>query len=728
MRSLIFKVDLGTLSGFDPEPNGQYKFIVRFENSGGGNLIHPRLSDSHVIETVPYSGTIFNLSIPNTLLDSDELIDIKASIYRKSLSDCCVENVTITIPDISSSQTGECSYSFVPTNFSTLINNNGVYSETHVGDYEQGGVTYRQVGGRTYRAFYWINDIPWGDVIGGKTYPKSFKNVPIKNGLVVSLKKVYHATTFQGNYSSTPGVQTFEDLRDRMWESSWGNDQADINAIYKTSVQTFVTCGGDDLNEGDIPLKKNPQWLRADTILPQYYNNPAENTPDKPFTIHYWPLEVGQTPSNTSLVQQNLRKMKEAAVTHLWYVPYVTMTGSDESVEGMRVSHMLGTQGFGSQFPGITHGQQLTQSQAIQLANSIDLSDYMVITTEYSEGSFPQFEQVRAWVDQRLNERINTEINPSTESPYVGIQILSDYGYGSKRIGFSRKGNPADTPMSSYYINMVGDESTIQSNIEQVAGSPWSMLKGYHDYEANFRGSVVSSYYSHEITLRDGIGQYITEIPFNAIVFYNYMTNGQPFGFVTWDAQQSNTSSIDIHQKNGGTTVFDGEFQFPQTTAELLKILHFFGLLLFDSVYQWGGLHLEYRPDAGWKEFSVATDAGNVGVRWYSDLVSKLNSGDGVVRVADYKVNGVDVTFSTSERRISNRTDKFAGNTYFNQCAEEKRGMMLVIDDGGSNPSFIWINPYKGPHETENVIAKYNGNEYNLGECPGMTLCVTDND
>lgn len=103
------------------------------------------------------------------------------------------------------------------------------YSDTYSEDYISGGLRKRDVNGRTYTAFYWINESPYANPNGT---PKNFINVPLPDNCYISIRKVYA----QSNW-----VTTHQEIFDKGSEAWYLNSGSDENKTYKTIIKHIIT-------------------------------------------------------------------------------------------------------------------------------------------------------------------------------------------------------------------------------------------------------------------------------------------------------------------------------------------------------------------------------------------------------------------------------------------------------------------------------------------------------
>lgn len=663
-----------------------------------------------------------NFYVDTTPFDIDQPGEYKMKVTAKmNNTELSSKETTFTLYSVN---TNPLRFTVAPKNLFNLTNSGGLYTDSTSGDYDSGGQTFRNYNMRTYRAFYWVNEIPLMDVDGK---PISFKNVPLVNGLTVNVRKVYVATAWAGAHTGESPIVTFEDFKAQGGKTWYEWEGADIDGTYRTVSLNFTTAGGANLVGGVVSFKQNPGWLDAGKLVPQYYFNPTPVLPDKPVGVQCFPREADIV--TRAGKERSFQKLFAAGVTHIWYMNYqslVLQPDNNPAVElhGINYAQMLGTQGLGVMF-GLGQWQQLTRSQARQWADTIQLKEGIVITDEFAEGSFPQYGESPIWFYERLNERI-------IAGGFIKIQLLGEYGVGSIKLPFAKTHTDTTSePDDPLFLALTGNKAAQLAAITPDLGSSFQVWKDTLLYHSTIKGHNVSGYYSLP-TSGYGleIGKYIVNYLFNAIVQNNGVQ--MAMGVFTWVGMQSNYVMADVPQRDSGTIMPAGSrngdvvYHFPDTPAELMKFLSWFSLTFFDSVYTWdgyGNLNAHDERD-GWYSSSLGIDCYMLGTRWYSESIAALTETGRIISALDYIVDGVHVNSSTVERRISTAEVQWPNNTYFNERAANQQGFLMVIPS--AQPIFIWMNPYKSPSELETVVAKYNGNEYNLGQQPGMTLRVSN--
>ncbi len=587
------------------------------------------------------------------------------------------------------------SYTVTPKQFFNLINQNGMYSDQTPGDYSENGQTYRNENGRKYRAFYWINEMPYQSNAGT---PLRFENVALPAGHLLTIRKVYVDAAWK---------PTFSAVLQSGWETWYQNPQADPDRIWKTVMLSFTSVGGNEPVSGKVTLKKNPSWLNAGKLVPQYFFNPAPVLPDKPVGIQCFPSYPGNP-------EKTFATLKAAGITHVWDMAMHAQgffdnawrpTGKNPS--GITRALMLGTQGLGEMFPGLKpYGGQLTHKQAEQWADRQQLFDGAIITDEFAEGTYPQFDQSREWFYSRLSQRIKT-------GGFKNVQLVGEYGYASQKMGIPQN------PLSAYARSLL--QPAFINNLESVPGSGDTKFKHYVQAAGQYRGNCIGGYYA----ITENPTHWIYNFAYNTIQ-YN-ATPDKPRLLFTWAGMQSNGTMIDTPQREAGTRRPDGSIStnFPDTPPEIMKIMGFFGLLFYDSVYMWDAYGTPSPTNENaWTSCGISQDAWIVGTRWYSELIPALKEAGNNLLVADYRTEKGAFVSKTPERKIPARGKPVFGNIYFNETKAAQRGMAIVIPS--TKPRFIYINPSLPVWQKERVSINYDGKLYDLGEIPGMTLAVSD--
>lgn len=599
-----------------------------------------------------------------------------------------------TVPPDPVNKTGLKAFTVAPKQYIALSVVDSEYSDNTPGDYTENGQTFRNENGRKYLAFYWINEHPYR--MPDDT-PKPFKKVKLPPGQVISIRKVYVDSRWQNTYLG---------YKVNSYETWYQNPEADTERIFKNAVAAITTVNV-DAAPGTIKLKLNPFWMNASKLVPQYFFNPADAPQTKPVAIQSYPTYTGEP-------ERTYATLKASGVTHVWDMSMHTMgffndswkpTGLNPS--GITRALMLGTQGLGSMFPGLApYKGQLNQQQAEQWADVQQLFDNAIITDEFAEGTYPQFDQSREWFYARMFKRIK-------DGGYKNVQLVGEYGYGSQKLGLPKP------PLSTYARNMW--TPAFPGNLETVAGSSDTKFKNYALHAGKYRGNCVGGYYA----ISEDVTSWVLEFPYNSIQ-YN-ATPDKPRLLFTWAGMQSNVNMADTPQKDSGTMHPDGSvsYHFPDTPPEIMKVMGFFGLLFFDSVYLWDAYGLPSALDENqWISCGISQDAWILGTRWFAELEPFIREADDELLVADFSVDSKDVKFSTAERRIPRMGRPMFNNTYFNEVREKQSGIAIVIPS--STPKIIYINPHLPTTESERVVVKFEGKSYDLGVIPGTTLAVTE--
>lgn len=119
-------------------------------------------------------------------------------------------------------------FTYTHKNFFTLVKNGNSYSEEYAGDRTEAGQKRIDANGRTYTAWYWINEVP---LQNENNQPIMFENIVLPVGLVVSIRKAYIQTDW---------VSTFDAFRTNIYDSMYNVGQ-DENLVYKTCIFTVTT-------------------------------------------------------------------------------------------------------------------------------------------------------------------------------------------------------------------------------------------------------------------------------------------------------------------------------------------------------------------------------------------------------------------------------------------------------------------------------------------------------
>lgn len=619
-------------------------------------------------------------------------------------------------------------FSVTPKNLFKLKNTSGVYEDVTPGDYiGTDGARYRKENGIIYRSLYWISELPL--LKDGK--PTDFGKQKLPNGILAAVRKEYAAvdwTEFANNRIPANNPLLGKSMpwrgavsQDAFLTSGWDiwlhngeNKDAKSEYLFRTVVANFTTNGGRDLKTGEgFVRQQNSSYLDAGNLVPQFVFNPAKNRSDKPVVIQCYPTL--DSPYET------VKALYDGGVTHVWwqnlhgaggiYVNGQQAVGADKYpiTPGFNWS----SNEFKQRFPRLNFGDQLTDEECLEFANSIYIGNNFVLTDEWSEGSFPQMSDRRNIIYRRVGERVK-------ESGLTGVELLGDYGYGSKNLNFLNS-SVGRFPMNKYYIDLLGVDG--KQKLEQVGGSGHTTVKNdyWENGQSNFRGTVVGAYYA--ITFQSA--DLIPSMTYEAMLFNN-MFPDQPKQRFTTPIMQSNAHGADVPYKNDGTIKADGTEnlgQYPEAPAELLKINSFNSLLYFNSAYLWDAYGTKPAKDKNlWYDSSIMTDAWIEGTRWYANLVPYLNQANREMILTDYKVNGKKFTSKTTERRISNSGKTYFNNIYINEVVDQKVGYLTRIP--ANKNVFIYCNSYKLPSEIEEVTAVVDGKEYYLGEVAGSTLNV----
>lgn len=619
-------------------------------------------------------------------------------------------------------------FSVTPKNLFKLKNTAGVYEDVTPGDYlGSDGARYRKENGIIYRALYWISELP----LLKDSKPTDFGKQTIPNGVLGYVRKEYAAvdwTEFASNRIPENNPLLGKSMpwrgavsQDAFLTSGWDiwlhnkeNAEAKSEYLFRTVTANFTTNGGRDLKTGEgFVRQQNSSYLDAGNLVPQFIYNPAKNRSDKPVVIQCYPTL--DSPYET------VKALYDGGVTHVWwqnlhgaggiYVNGQQAVGADKYpiTPGFNWS----SNEFANRFPRLKFGDQLTDAEAIEFANGIYLGNNFVLTDEWSEGGMPQGSDRRNIIYKRVGERVK-------ESGLTGVQLLGDYGYGSKNLNFLNSSVGRD-PMNKYYIDLLGPNG--KQKLEQVGGSGHTTVKNdyWENGQSNFRGTVVGAYYAITFQSPDLIPSMVYE----AMLFNNMFPN-QPKQRFTTPIMQSNAHGADVPYKNDGTIKADGTEnlgQYPEAPAELLKINAFNSLLFYNSAYLWDAYGTKPAKDKNaWYDSSIMADAWIEGTRWYANLVPYLNQANREMILTDYTVNGKKFTSNTTERRISNSGKTYFNNTYINEAVAKKVGYLIRIP--ASKNAFIYCNSYKLPTEIEEVTANVDGKDYYLGEVAGSTLNV----
>ncbi len=434
-------------------------------------------------------------------------------------------------------------------------------------------------------------------------------------------------------------------------------------------------------------MKKNPPWLNAASLVPQYWKYPVESLPDKPVCMQCIVTEATEL------------QLKSAGVTHLWE----NMAISQQKMD-IRICQNYSTILFGKADP--------TEDEVRSVARRLQIYDDFVVTDEFGEGSFPQIDQIQtsAWFYDELKKR-------AVESGKK-VHLFGEYGSQAVQCytNFRHQWGDVRRPMDPYFLEILGPD--IGGRLDGSA----KFLRNYLNGDLRkIRGRCLCYYYAYEAL----DGDWVTSIPLNAM--YNYNGADTECLLFLWGKSQSNGAMIDVPQRDSGTIHPDGQVttDYPIVNPELMKILGFFGMLFCDAVYLWDdfGTGPDDQNSPVWLSPKAGTDAFMVGVQWYAQLVPVLNEAGREIVCCDYTSNGVRVAYKGNERRVSRRGKPYFYNSYFNEVAASLRGMAFVIP--GTSPAFVYLNCYLGPWQSEEVVIHYEGKDYSLGCIPGTFLYVS---
>jgi hypothetical protein len=563
----------------------------------------------------------------------------------------------------------------------------GKYSDVTPGDYIENGQRYRDANGRKYLAFFFINDIPFKNP---DDTPRDFSQVELRNGLMISVRKVYAQASWVG---------TFKDLIAKQNEAWYENKGSDEHLTFKTAFQYFITSGGQDLRTGELTRFQNPDWLDPTRTTPQFWKHNAAVEPNKAVILQNFTM-VGNA-------QQTSDRLRASGVTHLWENTYIT-SGLANVVNPLKVAQNYSTAPFQSHNP--------SREKVYEVADSKGLYDEMWVTDEFGEGDFGQWgNNTSLWFYQRLNERAKREGKK--------VHFVGEYGSQAVSTYQSFREDDKRDPTSDYFLSLL--QPDIVRNLVERAGNPGTVLKHYAQSRGAYMGRVAGGYYSTEQMAKNGpdvgVGDWVVAMPWVASLHYNAVPD-MPTMFFTWPKMQSNYLMIDVPQRDPGTVRPDGTvaYDFPIAPIELQKVHGFLSCLLYDALYVWDGWG--YKPDND-NEYSspgIGMDAIMVGVQQYTRIQEQAAQAD--VYACDYSANGNSFTSLAIERRVPKRGQPRYGNRYFNDVADAQCGMALCIP--GHKKVFVYINPYASPVEIENVSITYDGVSYDFGEVPGMTLAV----
>lgn len=592
----------------------------------------------------------------------------------------------------------------------TIKNVNGVYSDIEPGETVTNGVRYRTENGRTYKVLYWINELPWA---GAGDTPKDLGEIAIPNGLLVSIRKVYADVTWVGSNTFASFISHGWDF----WMHGGENPNADFGLVLATVMTNFTTNGGTNLDTGNAIRHQNPAWLVANQPVPQFFLNASPYTRSpKAVCIQCVPI--------VDDVQETINRLANGGVTHIFWQNihgagmYDYATGYPKpglDMKGILPCFNLASQDIFNAVKAatgvsLTQGQQVTRDQARIAADACPLRAGAVYTDEFSEGSYPQFEQQREWYYERVKERVAE----------MGISVIfaGDYGYGSQNI---RIDNPAD---STYMKSLL--TSNVVANLEVVDGSNHYKYKQYVQYYAQNRDTVMGAYYA--ITVQP-LYRRQNGLPIEAIVSINAtntLSGGRKKVRFCTPIMQSNGNGTDVPQKDSGTIMPNGSinYDYPAAPAEMMRQDGFFNKLFYDASYIWDAWGVRNANDVNnFYGMNMCYDAFIEGGRLYDRIYPYLVEAGMDMYASDYTSNGTAFTSSATERRISRVGTSYFNNDYFNQALDAGKGMAITIR--GSKKVFIYLNCDLHVTEKERVVITDNGTQYDIGDVAGNTLCVS---
>lgn len=598
--------------------------------------------------------------------------------------------VIITNP---SQQTAIPGFTQTPKVFSKIVNNSGSYSDNTDGDYEENGVTFRNANGRKYRALYWLNERPLVKLDGT---PKSFKNIILKNGLIVTMRKEYADVTWVGSNSHVAFKNSGWDI----WLH--GNPPENPNAkdywLLATVLTDITTNGGANLVNGQLIRKVNPTWLSASTYAPQFFSNPAEFKTSKPVALQAFPV--------TDNAADTLKKLADAGINHLWWENFASIGGfENENVgidrRGIKVAYNNNSIQFHNANPDKPIGVQANRDQARHTADMLTLRNGDLITNEFSEGSDPQLEQSREWYAERINERI-------IAGGLTDVINADDYGYGSQNFSLLGK-----DPLGAYALSL--NTPDVVANLENVGGSNNTKFKQYAQGAYNYRDTILGRYYA--ISFLDT--QRTANSFLEAMVTINATPNRSK-GYFCASLMQSNGHGADVPYKDSGTILADGSISkdYPNVPAEMMKTDAFYSLLLHQFYYYWASFGRK-NISSTWSNCNIGLDAAVVGTRWFGEIESRLNQA-GEIHTCDFVSNGAAFNSTTTNRRIARKGQQQFNNKYFNEIMKYGVGMGLCIPS--TKKVFIYQNDNLSPDMVERVTIKHNGISYDMGEIAGSTM------
>jgi len=608
-------------------------------------------------------------------------------------------------------------FSQTPHPLMQIKNNNGVYTDDTPGDYfGPDGLRYRLEAGITYRALYWITELPLTN-IGGE--PVDFGSRVFPNGLTPSIRKEYVAVKWDSSTElrdvSPPwrGAKNQEAFRASGWDI-WlhnnENPQAKSAYLFKTVVSNLTTNGGYDLKTGDgFSREQSPSWLDAGNLIPQFMSNPTAYKTDRAISIQNWP--------GYSDPYETAKRLYDGGITHAWWeaIHGAGVYKDGQQVSGLPQYKIKPAFNWSSTLvkyanPELQPNQQATPEQYLKTARFLSYPDSSEFTDEMSEGSYPQVNRTELYAD------IAAVIK---ERGAKGTHLYGDYGYGSINLVWnSSKGRD---PMNPYYLALLGPDAW--SKLEQVGGSGHTGLKNTYFDSGQYktRGTVIGSYYAITFLSPDRT----PSMGFEAIGLNNMAPDRPRIRFSTI-IMQSNAHGADVPYKSDGTIKANGVIntgQYPETPAELLKHDGFFSCLYYKGAYLWDAIGIINHDDVNaFYNSSITTDSWVYGTRMYAKLIPYLNQANRDIICTDFTTSGTRFNFKTKERKISNSGRVYYFNQYFNEVVDGKTGMLLHIP--ATKKAFIWLNSYKRPDEVEGVTAHIDGKDYYLGEASGSTLTI----
>lgn len=700
----FYPLDLGAAGPFSLGPSGaekiySYKWVDR---DGSFSILNDVMGVGGVGNIYDNGAIVANLNRSN--------VQYRVTVWEKDILGNTVKTRVTTFSFGSQPSTGLAPFSVTPKILFNLKNENGVYSDVTPDEFVENGVKYRNVMDsngqmRKYKIMYWINERPWAN---GDT-PKDLGKITLRNGLLISIRKCYADVNWVGSH-------TFADFVSRGWDF-WGhggeNPNADLNLMYRTILLSFTTNGGTNLGHGSMLREENPSWMAADKMVPQYFWNASPyGISDKPTCVQCVPF----LPSP----QETADRLAFGGVTHIWwqnihgaglYQAPAGIPTPGVDLHGMKPCFNLASQQYhdtlGSWF---VFGMQATRDQARQVADNTPLIDGAVYTDEFTEGSFPQFEQSREWFYERFAER----------AAAAGITYIQggDYGYGSQNV--TLRSNPGRyDPMGSYMKSLTGPD--VVANLDSVGVTSHLKFKQYAMYHSAYRDCVIGGYYAiteHPLSERMAVK------PLEAIITINAVPGKGKVGFYA-GFMQSNANGTDVPYKDSGTIKPDGSinYNYPDVPAELMKVDGFMCKLLYEAAYIWDMYGVKLATDINsWYGSNFGTDAFIVGCRMYDKCIPYLNAAGRELIACDFVANGVAFNSTTTERRISRKGHPYYNNIYFNEVLARGGGLAIVIPS--PKKAILYYNFYRDPTQIEDVTVIHNGVSYHIGEVAGSTMAL----